>query len=68
MIGVAVAVLLKGVLGLLLNWFPVGMKLFFDLVEVRHMSFDMIGSQICNIVYPDKELITNLNESQKLFP
>ena len=38
------------------------MKKYFDLEEGRHMSFDMKGSQICNIVYPDKELITNLNE------
>lgn len=38
------------------------MKKYFDLEEGKKMSFDMKGSQICNIVYPDKELITNLNE------
>ena len=33
------------------------MKTYFEFEEGKKMSFDMKGSQICNIVYPNKELV-----------
>ena len=36
------------------------MKTYFDFEEGKKMSFDMKGSQICNIVYPNNELINQL--------
>ena len=42
------------------------MKTYFDFEEGKKMSFDMKGSQICNIIYPDEELINNFEEGMEI--